>query len=161
MWTAWIGMVLGLAMAVAALGAPQQSLAAGDGSGAAARGALDARMGYDQAHMDAHDKVYSKQHHACMKASGGATLQMLNCMATESDRLDGLLNLAYRQRLAALPAARGRQLRELQRGWLKQRRRYCDTTVVGSETGSIVSVIVSDCFNETTIERTLFIQRFR
>ena len=86
---------------------------------------------------------------ACIEASGGVTLEMLNCNAAEMERLDGELNRLYREAMRLLPPAIGQELREVQRAWLTWRDRHCGF-YAGLPLGTSASINGTGCFVEQT-----------
>jgi uncharacterized protein YecT (DUF1311 family) len=151
-----LGLGLGLAAMTGALW-PTAGLAAA-GGGATRRGEA-AELGVDQAHMQAQDRYLSPAFKACAAATEGQTAAIRDCSAAEYERQDRLLNEAYRERMAALPAPRQAELRRAERDWLKRRERYCNSV---SNTGGTIDLIeTDDCFLSSTIQRVLFVRSFR
>ncbi|WP_095107765.1 lysozyme inhibitor LprI family protein [Pseudomonas sp. Irchel 3E20] len=101
-----------------------------------------------QANPDADSPAYSQ----CMKASGGVTVEMLDCQAAEIKRQDTRLNQAYKAAMAALDADKKAPLKDVQRLWLKYRDANCG--FVASLTGGTIDAInASSCFLDMTKTR--------
>ena len=107
---------------------------------------------------------YSAAYRTCMAtgdAAKGVTVGLLDCNGTEIDRQDDRLNRTYRTVMARLaPPARAR-LRASERAWIKQRDRSCRRTSGSAEGGTLASVIYSGCILDRTIERTMWLERYR
>lgn len=129
-------------------------------SSAARRAALDAEMGNDMAHNLRYGRLSAPQFELCISKSEGVTSYMRDCAALERERLDRLLNHAYRQKMATLPPRRRAALQLSERSWLKRRKAYCDSFVTPN--GGTAQLLAWDgCQLNTTIHRTLLIRRFR
>jgi uncharacterized protein YecT (DUF1311 family) len=96
----------------------------------------------------------------CIDRSNGVTVEMRNCAADELDRLDRILNDAYRQRMSKLSPPRRVALQFAERTWVKRRRAYCESFVTPNG-GTAQLLDMDNCFLNTTVHRTLFIRRFR
>lgn len=88
----------------------------------------------------------------CMDKSGGVTVRMLDCMATEMSHQDARLNRAYKTLMASLPSERQRALQRAQRAWLAFRDADCQF-LAEPEGGSAASLVASDCFLTMTTQR--------
>lgn len=154
-------LIIGMMVALASVTATAPVSAASHHSPAAARrAALDAEMGNDLAHNELYDRYASAQYKDCLDKSEGVTVAMRDCSNAEYERLDRLLNEAYRQKMAGLPPARQTALRDLERTWLQRRRAYCEGYFTpGGGTEELLSF--DSCYLNTTIHRTLFIRRFK
>lgn len=64
-------------------------------------------------------------YYACLKASGGVTVNLNNCIGTEFDFQDKRLNTAYKALRQSLPAAEQIALRDQERAWMAERDREC------------------------------------
>jgi uncharacterized protein YecT (DUF1311 family) len=117
-------------------------------------------MGNDLAHIELYDKFVSPQYRACLDKTDGATFPMRECMKADYERVERLLNAAYRQKLASLPPARRAALRASERAWQRRREPYCARYL--SRGGGTAELLSFDtCMFDTTIHRTHFIRRFR
>lgn len=129
-------------------------------SAAARRAALDGEMGNDLAHNELYGRRPAPQYELCAKRADGVTSEMRDCDGLEEERLDHLLNEAYRQKMAKLTAPRRAALRASERTWVKRRKTYCDSYVT-RDGGTAQLLFMDSCYMNTTIHRTLFIQRFK
>ena len=98
------------------------------------------------------DELYTKQFSTCMQKSGGGTVEMLNCIATEMRTQDARLNGAYKKLVGQLKADRKRQLVEVQRMWIKYRDANC-SFYADPEGGTNATVSASDCMLTATANR--------
>lgn len=94
----------------------------------------------------------SKQFSSCMQKADGVTIDMLECIDTETKLQDGRLNKAYRAAIGPLSAERKKQLQQAQRAWITYRDANCGF-YADPEGGSIARVIASDCFMSSTATR--------
>ena len=96
---------------------------------------------------------YSTTYSACMDESGGVTMNMLDCMGSETEQQDARLNQNYRAAMQALTPAQQTQLRDAQRLWIKFR--DADCALLGSLTGGSIDRINSaSCFLDMTKQRS-------
>lgn len=107
---------------------------------------------------------YSAAYRNCLAtgdAAKGVTSGMLDCNGAEIDRQDARLNRTYRAVMARLaPPARAR-LRASERAWIGERDRSCRRAAKTAEGGTLASVIYSGCVLDRTIERTMWLERYR
>lgn len=102
--------------------------------------------------VSAADEGYSATYTTCMDASGGVTVNMLNCMGSEIEQQDARLNQSYKAAMQALEQGQQTQLRDAQRLWIKFR--DADCALLGSLTGGTVdSVNRASCFLDMTKKR--------
>ena len=102
--------------------------------------------------VSAADESYSTTYTTCMDASGGVTVNMLNCMGSEIEQQDARLNQSYKAAMQALEQGQQTQLRDAQRLWVKFR--DADCALLGSLTGGTVdSVNHASCFLDMTKKR--------
>lgn len=95
---------------------------------------------------------YSTTYSACMDESGGVTMNMLDCMGSETEQQDARLNQNYKAAMQALTPAQQTQLRDAQRLWIKFR--DADCSLLGSLTGGSIDRINSaSCFLDMTKQR--------
>ena len=95
---------------------------------------------------------YSATYTACMNESGGVTMNMLDCMGSETEQHDARLNQNYKTAMQALTPAQQTQLRDAQRLWIKFR--DADCALLGSLTGGSIDRINSaSCFLDMTKQR--------
>ncbi len=87
-----------------------------------------------------------------MDASGGVTMNMLDCMGSETEQHDARLNQNYKAAMQALDKGQQNQLRDAQRLWIKFR--DADCALLGSLTGgSIDRINNASCFLDMTKQR--------
>jgi len=102
--------------------------------------------------VSAAEDDYSATYNSCMDASGGVTMDMVDCMGSEHDRQDARLNQGYKAAMQALEKAQQSQLRDAQRLWIKFR--DADCALLGSLTGGSIDRINSaSCFLDMTKQR--------
>jgi uncharacterized protein YecT (DUF1311 family) len=102
--------------------------------------------------VSAADNDYSATYTACMDASGGVTVSMLNCMSSETEQQDARLNKNYKAAMQGLQQEQKTQLRDAQRLWIKYRDANC--ALLGSLTGGTIdSVNGASCLLDMTKER--------
>jgi uncharacterized protein YecT (DUF1311 family) len=95
---------------------------------------------------------YSATYTACMDESGGVTMNMLDCMGSETEQQDARLNQNYKAAMQTLTSAQQTQLRDAQRLWIKFR--DADCALLGSLTGGSIDRINSaSCFLDMTKQR--------
>ncbi len=98
------------------------------------------------------DDGYSTTYSACMDQSGGVTMNMLDCMGSETEQQDARLNQNYKAAMQALTPSQQTQLRDAQRLWIKFR--DADCALLGSLTGGTIdSVNSASCFLDMTKKR--------
>lgn len=98
------------------------------------------------------DAGFSPQYDACMDASGGTTFHMIECMTTETERQDVVLNANYRAAMAGLDESRRTALREVQRLWIAYRDANC-SFFADPDGGQMALVNGNGCVLEMTAER--------
>ena len=102
--------------------------------------------------VSAADDGYSATYTSCMDASGGVTMNMLDCMGSETEQHDARLNQNYKAAMQALDKGQQNQLRDAQRLWIKFR--DADCALLGSLTGGSIDRINSaSCFLDMTKQR--------
>jgi uncharacterized protein YecT (DUF1311 family) len=106
------------------------------------------------------DNDLSWQYSNCMDRSGGVTVNMLDCIAAETDRQDTRLNNAYKRTMASLNATRKKQLQEVQRIWIRYRDANCDF-YADPNGGTIATVNSNSCYMEATAERATELENLR
>lgn len=102
--------------------------------------------------VSAAEDGYSATYTSCMDASGGVTMNTLNCMGSEAEQQDVRLNQGYKSAMRALDKGQQTQLRDAQRLWIKFR--DADCALLGSLTGGTIdSVNRASCFLDMTKKR--------
>lgn len=102
--------------------------------------------------VQAAEDGYSTTYRACMDESGGVTVNMLDCMGSETEQQDARLNQNYKAAMQALTPSQQTQLRDAQRLWIKFR--DADCALLGSLTGGTIdSVNSASCFLDMTKKR--------
>ena len=109
--------------------------------------------------VSAADLNLSKTYSSCMSQSGGVTYEMLNCIGIETKHQDALLNQAYKRVMADLSPERKKQLKEVQRTWIKYRDLNCNF-YADPNGGTNASILSSDCFMQTTASRARELEGF-
>ena len=109
---------------------------------------------------EAADDGTTAAYKACMDRSGGVTVEMHDCDTAELERQDLKLNAVYKARMAALPTSRRIALRDSERAWLKATKARCDRAADG-EGGTMVPLIINECWIEATIARTRWLEKYR
>lgn len=107
---------------------------------------------------------YSAAYRNCLAtgdAAKGVTSGLLDCNGTEIDRQDARLNRTYRAVMARLGPHGRTKLRASERAWIGERDRSCRRAAKPSEGGTLASVIYSGCILDRTIERTIWLERYR
>ncbi|VVN98414.1 lysozyme inhibitor LprI family protein [Pseudomonas fluorescens] len=98
------------------------------------------------------DNTDSPAYNKCMEASGGVTVNMLDCTTAEIKLQDARLNKGYKAAMATLEADKKSQLQNVQRMWIKYRDANCG--LVGSLTGGTIdSINAGSCVLEMTRTR--------
>ena len=108
----------------------------------------------------ADDAELTRKFSICMDKSGGVTVEMLDCIAAETERQDLRLNKAYKDVMAELTPQRKKQLQEAQRAWIKYRDANCDF-YADPDGGTLAAVSSNDCFMSTTASRAKELEGFR
>ncbi|EAT2981428.1 DUF1311 domain-containing protein [Salmonella enterica] len=103
------------------------------------------------------------QYGACIDKSDGITSNIRDCDAQEMERLDHLLNKAYKHIINELKQneqlEQVNRLKEAQRAWLKYRDANCG--FIYSETGGTIDLLNGDgCIIEMTKDRTKQLEEF-
>ncbi len=100
----------------------------------------------------------------CMKsgdAARGQTLAMFECNSAEIERQDQRLNQAYRMVMGRLSAPRKTRLRQSERAWITGRDRDCKAAARQAGGGTASGLEYQGCFLRATIERTIWLERYR
>lgn len=105
----------------------------------------------------AQDDVYSPDYGQCMDASGGVTFNMIDCMTSELERQDLLLNEHYKQAMTLLSPDRQEALRAAQRQWIGYRDANCEF-YMDPEGGTMARLEANACTLEETAERAAELQ---
>jgi len=81
------------------------------------------------------------------------TIDMRKCTAQELGYQDFLLNKVYKRVMAKLSPLHRKELRDVQRAWIRYRDLKCDFETIVAEGGSMVAVLALDCNLEMTKQR--------
>ena len=101
---------------------------------------------------------YSQTYKSCMKASGGITLTMWDCLKKESDRWKARMVRAYGAVTGKLGPKQKKNLITAQQAWLRYRQTNC--AYYASETGGTIDRITSNtCWLELTSHRAMEMER--
>lgn len=95
-----------------------------------------------------------------MDKSGGVTVDMLDCIGTETKRQDARLNKAYKEVMPQLSPARKKELQDAQRAWIKYRDANCNF-YADPDGGTIATVNSNDCFMSATASRAKELEGFK
>jgi len=92
----------------------------------------------------------------CIDKAGGITSNLMDCNGLEQERLDRLLDEAYRRALEKLSPERQKQLAISQIKWLEKSDLVCqnDPDVKEFEGGSFAMVLYATCIQGETVSRT-------
>lgn len=93
-----------------------------------------------------------KSYDLCMDNSNGVTTRMIECISTEHQRQDGLLNQNYQKRMADLSNDRKTKLRDVQRKWIAYRDANCQF-YADPDGGSLARVEANTCLMRMTAAR--------
>lgn len=99
----------------------------------------------------AEDVTYSDEYTRCMDASGGVTMDMIECVSDEYQRWDAKLNAAYKAANVASPE-RQKALQAAQRAWIKYRDANCEY-YNDPDGGSLAHIAANSCMLTMTAER--------
>lgn len=94
----------------------------------------------------------TKQFSTCMDNSGGVTMNMLDCIDSETKQQDRRLNKAYKAVMDQLSPERKKQLQTAQRAWINYRDANCNF-YADPDGGSLARVSASDCLMSETASR--------
>ncbi|WP_158414212.1 MULTISPECIES: lysozyme inhibitor LprI family protein [unclassified Halomonas] len=94
---------------------------------------------------------YAARFGKCMDASGGVTVEILNCIADEIATQDALLNGAYSDARRDLSEERQQVLLNAQRHWINYRDVNCD--FYANIGGTLAQIASNECFLRETAER--------
>jgi uncharacterized protein YecT (DUF1311 family) len=110
------------------------------------------------------EKRHTKAYDECLNngdAARGVQPAMNACVAMEYERQDGRLNQAYSMVMKRQNAAGKTKLRAAQRIWIKQRDRICAAEEKEYEGGTMAPMIFHSCLINETIERTIWLEKYR
>ncbi len=105
------------------------------------------------------DENLSQTFSICMDQAGGVTQSMIECMDSETERQDVLLNKAYKEVIVGLSSERKQQLQKVQRLWLTYRKANCDF-YYDPDGGTLARVSANDCFMSATAARAKELEGF-
>jgi uncharacterized protein YecT (DUF1311 family) len=88
----------------------------------------------------------------CMDHSGTTTLGMKECISAEEKKQDARLNKAYSAAMKSLTPKRQKELKDVQRAWIKYRDAEC-TFLYDPDGGTLAGVVSADCFMQKTAQR--------
>ena len=80
----------------------------------------------------------------CIEQSGGVTVEMLNCTATETEYQDARLNKIYKALVKKMPKQRALLLQKSERLWLDFRQANCAARV-DPNGGTAESLVATEC----------------
>lgn len=102
--------------------------------------------------------LYSEQFTTCMEKTGGATFTMIDCINEEVAIQDARLNNAYDNLLTELTPERKKELREVQRIWIRYRDANCNFHA-DPEGGSIARISGNHCVLKETVLRAIELEQ--
>lgn len=108
--------------------------------------------------------AYSRAYESCMAsgdAAQGITSGIMDCTGEEIDRQDARLNQAYVMVMRRLPPARKAALREAERRWIRARDARCRKQAASEGGGSLAGILYNECILGETVERRLWLERYR
>ena len=92
------------------------------------------------------DTQMSPAFRSCIKASGGVTSVMRDCMNVEYGRIDRQFTITYRKTLARLPSDRSRvALKQSQRQWIATRGASCQARARDAGGGTASLLVADSC----------------
>jgi len=95
---------------------------------------------------------YSSQYQSCLDNSGGVTSNMRLCIKSELKYQDRLLNRYYKQAMKVLDTNRRKELKKVQRLWMKYRDAKCGLDY--GLTGGTMDLVIGDgCLVDMTAQR--------
>jgi uncharacterized protein YecT (DUF1311 family) len=107
---------------------------------------------------------YSAIFDQCMntgEAARGISSAMNDCTFAEMELQDKRLNQAYKERMARLNSKQKLGLRNEERRWIKSRKKDCDAVYDSYQGGSIAPLVYGTCMIDTTIARTIWLEKFK
>jgi len=103
-------------------------------------------------YISANEIHYSQQYQSCLDNSGGITSDMRTCSKKELSYQDGLLNKYYKQAMKKLGNAKRKELKQVQRSWMKYRDSKCGFDY--GLTGGTMDLVIGDgCLVDMTAQR--------
>ena len=102
--------------------------------------------------LSANELHYSPQYQSCLDNSGGVTSNMRACNKRELKYQDKLLNKYYKEVMRVVDAQKHKELKKVQRLWIKYRDAKCDFDY-GLTGGTIDLVIGDGCLVDMTAQR--------
>lgn len=100
-------------------------------------------------------KSFRPAYHNCLKASGGVTAALNDCIGTEHEFQDKRLNAAYQTLRKALPEPQRLSLRDEERAWISDRDKKCAPARDGG-TGAMIES--NQCVLAATAERAVILE---
>ncbi len=98
------------------------------------------------------DIHYSSSYQSCLDGSGGVTTVMRSCSKRELSYQDGLLNRYYKQAIKLLDKSKRKELKQIQRLWIKYRDAKCSFDY--GLTGGTMDLVIGDgCLVDMTAQR--------
>lgn len=100
-------------------------------------------------------KPFRGSYYACVKASGGVTAALNDCIGTEHEYQDKRLNSAYQQLRKSMTEPQRLSLRDEERGWIASRDKACAADTDGG-TGDLLDS--NQCALRETAERAIALE---
>ena len=102
----------------------------------------------------------SASYKQCINQSNGETINMLNCIVTETKSQDVSLNKIYQQLLKELPQKRIMLLKQSQRMWLGFVKINCDFKI-NPNGGTSESLVANGCYMDSIAARVQELENVR
>ncbi|MCP4702304.1 MAG: DUF1311 domain-containing protein [Gammaproteobacteria bacterium] len=99
----------------------------------------------------------SQEYLDCMSKSGAVRVSVLNCIAAETQHHDARLNRLYKELMRQFSDEQKKQLKGVQRLWIKYRDANCYLYATPHETGVYGA---EDCFMQATAARAKELEAF-
>ncbi|WP_299233016.1 lysozyme inhibitor LprI family protein [uncultured Halomonas sp.] len=97
------------------------------------------------------EDLYTGRYSNCMDASGGVTVNMMNCIGEEIKTQDARLNGAYQKLRNNISGERRQELLDAQRLWIQYRDANCQFYATAG--GTLAMVASNECVLRETAQR--------
>lgn len=105
------------------------------------------------------DELYTGRYGSCMNASGGVTVNMMNCISEEIRAQDARLNGAYQKLRSEISEERRQELLAAQRLWIQYRDANCQFYATAG--GTLAMVAAKECVLRETAGRAHELENLR
>lgn len=103
--------------------------------------------------------VSEAQHAQCMAASGGVTVDMLDCIGSALEAAETAVSDLQETLVRSVDSEMGVALGQAQQDWAAYRSSTCQAEAIAVGTGSFSSVALLDCTLKITTERLQWLER--